>query len=86
MSKFLDFLKMCPEEPEQKKPEPRRWYIPEDKIEEFYTLYDDLKGERRGLALYRFWNFIYSLYPETRNLRVAVGGNPIAPCVEEQDD
>ena len=47
----------------KEKKEGKKFYIPEEKVEEFYGIYDQtLEGGR--LDKYRLWVYIFNLFPE----------------------
>jgi hypothetical protein len=48
----------------RKKPEVKRLYIPEDKLEKFYELREKLSSSE--LAKYCYWKFIIDSFPEIR--------------------
>ncbi len=51
------------EGPVEEKPAPRRFYIPEEKIEECYRLSG---GPKTRLGRYQFWAFVASFIPEVK--------------------
>ena len=66
----------------KKKVQPRRWYIPEEHIEEYYQLRDVIREEGTNLALYEFWKFVYRVVPDAAP-SCHTGGYITHPYVEE---
>jgi hypothetical protein len=73
------------QEVEVPKREPRRFYIPEDKIEEYFALSDADDREKCRITRYKLWMFVASMFPEVREGRWILGSETILrPYVEER--
>jgi hypothetical protein len=50
----------------EKKAKPVRLYFPEDKLEELYRLWDSDNAQKSVVSKYRLWNFVASIFPQTK--------------------